>query len=135
VWLGVSRLGCFAAGCDAGRVTDAAWAMRFGPHTATFRDHAARGLVLPTDAASLAVHPAQLYEATAAFAIAFAAHRLRLAPGRTALVAAASYALARSVIELFRDDPAPALGTSLAVLLACIALFSGARLASARPAA
>jgi prolipoprotein diacylglyceryltransferase len=103
--VGVGRLGCLLAGCDAGRVTASAFSVRFPAGSAVFRDHVARGFVLATDRWSLAVHPAQLYEAGLVLTLAFLGHRLgvrRAASGLSFGVTALGYALARSFADALR---------------------------------
>jgi len=59
--LAVVRLGCLAAGCCFGTVTDLPWAIRFPLGTEAAQVHLSMGLIGPTDTASLPVHPLQLY--------------------------------------------------------------------------
>ena len=56
------RTGCFLAGCDYGLPTSLPWGVRFPHGSLAALDHARRGFV-PHGAASLPVHPTQLYEA------------------------------------------------------------------------
>jgi phosphatidylglycerol:prolipoprotein diacylglycerol transferase len=123
------RLGCFLAGCDAGSVSASPWAVRFPAGSAAFRDHVAQGLILATDRWSLAVHPAQLYEAGLALALSYVGHRLgtrRAAPGSAFGATALGYALARSFVDTLRF-PAPnaiyGLLTSLLVSVAVVTLL------------
>ena len=109
------RLGCFFAGCESGRVASLPWAVRFPRGTATFSDHAAGGLVHASDAVSLAVHPAQLYESLGALLLFFV---LRKRPSLVTFVA--GYAALRSAVELLRGEPGAALATSLGVFAAAL---------------
>jgi phosphatidylglycerol:prolipoprotein diacylglycerol transferase len=94
----IGRLGCLAAGCCYGRVTDCAWAV-------TFRDPIAQRTVgTPLD---VPVHPTQIYESLATLALFFAL--LWLAPrkrfhGQVAITYLLGYAVLRFVIEFFRGD-------------------------------
>lgn len=105
-----ARLGCFVAGCDFGKVTDAAWAMRFPAGSPAWRDHVRSGLVPPERTESLLVHPTQLFEAALGLAIAAVAIALarrpwaRAAHGRVFLVAIAMYAVGRFGVEELRGD-------------------------------
>lgn len=114
------RLGCFISGCDAGRVSLVSWAVRFPRATAAFDEHVARGLVLPSDTHSLAVHPSQLYEVVGALGLWLV---LRRRP--TIIGFAIGYASIRMLAELTREGPRAevALVTSAVIL----ALALGAR--------
>jgi prolipoprotein diacylglyceryl transferase len=102
-----ARLGCFMAGCDYGKVTSLPWAVRFPAGSPAWRDHIHGGLIPADRAASLPVHPTQLYEALLGLAIVgiaiFFARRKR-ADGHVFLVVAATYAIGRLVIESLRGD-------------------------------
>lgn len=91
---GLSRIGCFAAGCCYGLESDAAWAV-------TFSD--------PMSAAPIgvALHPVQLYEASGLFLIS--AFCFWLLPrkqfhGQVFLAYLSLYAVLRSIVELWRGD-------------------------------
>lgn len=121
------RLGCFLAGCDAGSVSAAPWAVRFPAGSAAFRDHVAQGLVLATDRWSLAVHPAQLYEAGLALALAYLGHRLgtrHAAPGMAFGATALGYALARSFVDTLRFPAPNAVYGWLSSLLVSVAVVT-----------
>jgi len=60
------RLGCFLNGCCFGRVSSVPWAIAFPRQSWVFWYHRAKGWVPPTAAASLPVHPLQLYFLSAA---------------------------------------------------------------------
>jgi prolipoprotein diacylglyceryltransferase len=59
--LAVARLGCLAAGCCFGTRCDLPWAIRFPRGTQAATVHVALGFISPGAAASLPVHPLQLY--------------------------------------------------------------------------
>jgi phosphatidylglycerol---prolipoprotein diacylglyceryl transferase len=59
--LAVVRLGCLAAGCCFGTVSDLPWAIRFPLGTQAATVHLSLGLIGPGATASLAVHPLQIY--------------------------------------------------------------------------
>ena len=128
------RIGCFLEGCDFGEVTSVGWGVRYPAGSHAFEHHVARGLVSATDAASLLVHPVQLYEVLVGLAmIAIAIGMLRrdarprasfperadaevgrrsrsATAGRVLRVTLGVYAIGRLAIEPFRGDPRPALG-------------------------
>jgi len=66
------RTGCFLAGCDYGLPTALRWGVRFPPGSLAALDHARHGFI-PRGAASLPVHPTQLYEAGLGLVAAVAA--------------------------------------------------------------
>jgi len=66
------RTGCFLSGCDYGIPTASFLGVRFPRGSLAAVDHAERGFV-PFGAASLPVHPTQLYEATLALGAALIA--------------------------------------------------------------
>jgi phosphatidylglycerol:prolipoprotein diacylglycerol transferase len=116
----IGRLGCFSAGCCWGKPTTLPWGVHF-----TARGHEITGVpVTVSDLAGparevwaeklggllapLHLHPTQLYEAAAAlaiFAVLLALRRRRRFDGQIVLAYTALYAVARFVIEFWRDDP------------------------------
>lgn len=90
------RIGCFAAGCCYGSYCERPWAVHFHSDLV---DPALRGLPL---------HPTQLYEAFALFALTgvlvYLVRKKKFAPGGVALFYVIAYAIIRSVIEIFRGD-------------------------------
>ena len=100
------RTGCFLSGCDYGMPTASRWGVRFPRGSLAALDHAHRGFV-PAGAASLPVHPTQLYEA----ALGLLAGALAAVPlargrrdGRAFATFLAIYAAGRFTIELLRGD-------------------------------
>jgi len=121
------RTGCFLAGCDYGVPTAHGWGVRFPPGSLAAVEHARRGFV-PRGAASLPVHPTELYEV----AVGLLAAVLAAVPvlrgrrdGRAFATFLATYAVGRFAIEFLRGDPdrGLALGLSTAqwVSLAIVA--------------
>jgi phosphatidylglycerol---prolipoprotein diacylglyceryl transferase len=100
-----ARLGCFSAGCDYGKITTSRFGVTFPAGSYAFRDHVASGALSPDAAASLPVHPTQLYAALSGVVLYLA---LRAMPpssdGRRFVALVVGYGVARSVIELFRGD-------------------------------
>jgi phosphatidylglycerol:prolipoprotein diacylglycerol transferase len=112
------RTGCFLAGCDYGLPTAHTWGVRFPPGSLAALEHARRGFV-PHGAASLPVHPTQLYEVAVGLLAAglsavsvFRGHR----DGRAFRAFLATYAVGRFAIEFVRGDQdrGQALGLSTA---------------------
>lgn len=102
-----ARVGCFLAGCDYGKVSSLPWAVRFPAGSPAWRDHVHAGLIPADRAASLPVHPTQLYEALLGLAlipIAILVGRHQRKDGHVFLAAAATYAIGRLIIETLRGD-------------------------------
>lgn len=95
----VGRLGCFSAGCCWGKPTNLPWAVTFtNPYSAQLV-----GVPL-----NVPLHPTQLYEAlaeAAIFGLLLLLWRRRRFPGQIFASYLMLYAVARFVIEFFRDDP------------------------------
>jgi len=93
---GIGRLGCFSAGCCWGVKTGVPWAV-------TFTNPAANALVgVPL---GVPLHPTQLYEALAEFAIfgmLYSRARKTHAPGDVISLYVLLYGAARFVVEFFR---------------------------------
>jgi len=95
--LGIGRLGCFSAGCCWGKPTSAWWGV-------TFPEAAHRFVGTPT---GVRVHPTQLYEAAAAFALCVLLlwmRKRRAFAGQLILAYMFLYGAVRFVIEFWRDD-------------------------------
>jgi phosphatidylglycerol:prolipoprotein diacylglycerol transferase len=103
--LAFARLGCFMAGCDYGKVSSLPWAVRFPAGSPAWRDHLHAGLIPADRAASLPVHPTELYEAVLGLVIvAIAVGRRPRRDGQLFVLAAATYAIGRIAIETLRGD-------------------------------
>lgn len=145
----IGRLGCFSAGCCWGKPTTAAWGVQF-----TERGHEITGV--PTIAsqlndpaqrdlwvnqiggldAPLHLHPTQLYETAATLVIFMALlwlSRRRRFEGQVMLAYAALYAVARFIIEFWRDDPRGSLlGLSTSQLIAVLVFLVAASIGALR---
>lgn len=130
------RLGCLAAGCCHGAPTSMPWGIIFPPHSFAQAEQAAQRLVAPL-ASSLPVHPTQLYEATAEFALfawlVWARPRKRY-HGQLFLLWLSVYPVVRTIIEIFRGDKERGVWVlstsqylSIGVGMAAIALFVALR--------
>lgn len=89
------RLGCLAAGCCYGRPTGGEWGLKL--YSDLVESHL-QGVYL---------HPTQLYESVAMFALFFALRRLefrRKFEGQVLFVYLIAYSILRSIIEVFRGD-------------------------------
>ncbi len=93
---GIGRIGCFSAGCCWGVVCDRPWAVTF-----TSRE-ASRLVGVPL---GIPLHPTQLYEAFAEFAIFAILYRLISKPHRPGTMIALYlmlYSTARFIVEFYR---------------------------------
>ncbi len=108
VLVAVGRLGCAFAGCEHGRPTGGSWGITYGSEHPHFDAFVRDGLVLPSAARTVALHPATLYEA--AFALAACVLALALLPRKTTrpggvfFAGTLVYAGGRIVSETFRGD-------------------------------
>ena len=102
------RLGCFAAGCCYGKPTASLVGVRFAPGSLAHLELSRAAKIQASAAATLALHPTQLYEALAELGI-FVVLTLRSARkayhGQLVVTYLVLYPAARLVIELFRGDP------------------------------
>jgi phosphatidylglycerol:prolipoprotein diacylglycerol transferase len=108
IGLGLTRIGCFLGGCDFGQVSDRPWAVRFPVGSPAFEEHRLLGLLPPGAAASLPVHPTQLYESLAGIVLLFvvwAVHRRQRVSGHALAAFAVGYGVLRYLIEIVRADP------------------------------
>ena len=122
IGLGFGRMGCLLAGCCFGTTTSARWAMTFPSHSPASESQFKAGLIGSPFESSLPVHPTQVYESLASFAIAAVLilflHGRKRYDGQVFLGFVALYALARFVIEFFRsDDRGGLLGLSTSQLI------------------
>jgi prolipoprotein diacylglyceryl transferase len=103
----ITRIGCLLFGCDYGKRTDLAWAIRFPKGSPAWRDHV-QNFQLPPDALqSFPIHPTQLYETLAGlllFAVLMLLRRVRKFSGVVFLGWVIGYGILRPIIEVFRDD-------------------------------
>lgn len=119
ILVAVARIGCFVAGCDHGTITSVPWAVRYPVGSQAFRSHLDAGLVQASDARSLPVHPAQLYESLVGVGMVLAVVALErrsrrisrpLAPGALFVAAGMTYAVGRFLVEMVRGDDRGMLG-------------------------
>lgn len=111
---GFGRIGCFLYGCCFGRPCDLPWAVRFPPDSLTFEKLVERGTVEPDAAATIPLHPTQLYSSLAAFVLAgILSWYFRRRPFDGAVLALAwiLYPINRYILETLRDDEPGRLGT------------------------
>lgn len=135
----IGRLGCFSAGCCWGKPTTAWCGVHFSDKghdvtgVPTMVDHLTNDAqrdtwvqILGNGSAALHLHPTQLYEAAAMLVIfgilMWLSYRRRFA-GQIVLMYAFLYAVARFIIEFWRDDPrGTVLGISTSQFIAVLVL-------------
>jgi phosphatidylglycerol:prolipoprotein diacylglycerol transferase len=122
VGLGFGRLGCLLAGCCFGKPWDSGLAVHFpGGSPASEGQHKA-GQLASAMSESLAVHPTQIYESAASFAIAafliLHLHGRKRYDGQIFLAFVGLYATVRFLLEFVRaDDRGGFLGLSTSQLV------------------
>lgn len=120
--LAIARLGCFFAGCDFGMPTHVPWALAYPHMTPAFATQLDAGLIAEGAAATLPVHPTQLYESALGVVLFFVVRRWRSLPLVVVL-----YAVGRFAIDFVRGDQAyGALGLTTSQLLAIAAVAAAA---------
>jgi phosphatidylglycerol:prolipoprotein diacylglycerol transferase len=100
----IGRQGCFAAGCCWGKPTDSALGVHFTDHAHEFTGVPVYG----PDGSDLYLHPTQLYESIAMFAvfgILVLIHRRKRFDGQVLIAYGIIYGIVRFAIEFVRDDP------------------------------
>jgi phosphatidylglycerol:prolipoprotein diacylglycerol transferase len=104
------RMGCFLNGCCWGHVADYPWTLSFPRGSYAYRRHIDEGLIDGSAAASLHVHPTQLYEVMGLLIICgVLAYRLSKAYSFTFAIFLEYmflYGLLRFLNEFFRGDSA-----------------------------
>jgi phosphatidylglycerol:prolipoprotein diacylglycerol transferase len=104
----MTRVGCFLAGCCFGHPTESLLGVAFPRGSYPFTAQAAAGLLSHADAASLPVHPTQLYSAAICAALLVVLLRLfrrgGLFPGALFCLALIGYGLQRLVVGIWRAD-------------------------------
>jgi phosphatidylglycerol---prolipoprotein diacylglyceryl transferase len=125
--IAIGRIGCFLNGCCYGAVSDLPWAIRFPAGSHAWVRQVDAGLISPTAAFSLPVHPTQLYASIAGFALLgllLAYSRRRRAAGETMAVLMIAYPITRWPLEMLRgDEPAIFAGMTLSQNIS-VALFA-----------
>lgn len=106
----VHRVGCFYTGCCFGKVCQLPWAIRYGPGSNAFAKQVSDGLIEPTAASTLPIHPTQLYGSLTGLAVFAVLLWLRnrrpftLLRYELFLGTALFYSVYRFLLEFLRDD-------------------------------
>jgi phosphatidylglycerol:prolipoprotein diacylglycerol transferase len=99
--LGLTRIGCFLAGCCHGQPTDLPWGIVFPAGSQASHVFPGAG------GASVPVHPTQLYESLVGFTLfplAMYIFKKRKWTGQAFLIMISCYAVARFLLEFIRGD-------------------------------
>jgi phosphatidylglycerol:prolipoprotein diacylglycerol transferase len=106
--LAFGRMGCLLAGCCFGTTTSSALALSFPPNSPASESQWKLQLLASKNMPSLPVHPTQIYESVLSLAIAafclIYVHPRKRYDGQVFVVFLVLYAVARSVLEVFRSD-------------------------------
>src|SRR5262249_26576869 len=101
--LGLTRVGCFLFGCDFGKPAEGlAWAVQFPKESPAWAQQLKQGLIAASDLHSLPVHPTQIYESLAGFALfglVMLVRRFRTFSGQMFVTFTMAYAGIRFYIE------------------------------------
>ena len=127
----ITRVGCFLNGCCFGTPSSAPWAVAFPAHGFAFEAQHSAGLIGPEAAASLPVHPAQLYMTlglVAVFAVLLRRLRQGSWDGSVFVSYLFLYGILRFLVEIVRGDSARSvygMTVSQAISLGLIAVAGG----------
>ncbi len=138
--LGFGRLGCLLAGCCFGKPTGSRLGLVFPPDSPASESEFKAGLLKSMGESSLSIHPTQIYESGACFAIAalliLYVHGRKRYDGQVFLMFVALYAAVRFGLEFLRsDDRGGLLGLSTSQLIGLLligAVLAGHRFLSGR---
>jgi len=138
--LGFGRLGCLLAGCCFGTPTGSSLGLIFPPNSPASESEFKAGLLHSMSEASLSVHPTQVYESGASFAISalliLYLHGRKRYDGQVFLAFTALYAAVRFGLEYLRsDDRGELFGLSTSQLIGVLliaAALAGHRVLSRR---
>jgi phosphatidylglycerol:prolipoprotein diacylglycerol transferase len=153
IGIGFGRLGCLLNGCCFGDACSLPWAITFPHGSVPFQVLAERGFVDPAAAATMPLHPTQIYSSLDGFILATVTalyFRTQHRPGDVLALGCILCATTRFLIEFLRNDEMGQLGTGLTIsqlyslgilaaglgLLAWLCLREGhtAKLVTAQPA-
>jgi phosphatidylglycerol:prolipoprotein diacylglycerol transferase len=128
--LAFGRMGCLLAGCCFGKPWGSSLALSFPPRSPASQSQFKADLLSSPLEPSLPIHPTQIYEAAASFAIAaflmLWLHGRKRYDGQVFLAFVALYAGARFLLEFWRaDDRGSLVGLSTSQLIG-VALIAGA---------
>jgi prolipoprotein diacylglyceryltransferase len=106
VTIGISRVGCFLAGCCFGSPADLPWSVRYYHSSVAFYSQRMKGLLDFHDEISVHIHPVQLYETIGCLFLAWIIWKTIKkwkTPGSAFIFSLILCALLRFLIEFYRD--------------------------------
>lgn len=108
--MSIVRIGCLLAGCCSGTVTALPWAIKFPAHSQPWTAQVHAGILSSTEAASLPVHPLQVYFGLLAFSLGcfcvwFDRHKAY--DGQVFLIYISVYGTGQFLLEFLRFSPLP----------------------------
>ncbi len=140
IFLGIAfgRLGCFLYGCCFGDRCELPWAVEFPVDSVPFKAQLQRGFLPDDAAASLPIHPTQLYsviDGVLLCLLTLAYYPIRARDGSVVTLALLTYPVTRFFIERLRGDEMGQFGTSLTIAqwISLAMLAGGIGLATIRP--
>jgi phosphatidylglycerol:prolipoprotein diacylglycerol transferase len=120
IFIGIAfgRLGCLMNGCCFGDACSLPWAITFPHGSVPFEALVQRGFVDPTAAATMPLHPTQIYMAIDGFILACVTalyFRVRTRPGDVLALGCILCAITRILVEFLRNDEMGQLGTRFTI--------------------
>jgi phosphatidylglycerol:prolipoprotein diacylglycerol transferase len=118
IGIGFGRLGCLMNGCCFGDACSLPWGISFPHGSVPFEALAQRGFVDPLAAATMPLHPTQIYSSIDGFLLATVTalyFRIRTRPGDVLALGCILCAITRFLIEFLRNDEMGQLGTRFTI--------------------
>lgn len=118
VGVGFGRIGCLLNGCCFGDPCSLPWAIRFPEKSVPWLELVNRGVLNPTEAWTMPLHPSQIYSSIDGFLLAtilWNVFPLRVRNGQLLAMACMLYACTRFSLEFLRNDEPGRLGTPLTI--------------------
>jgi phosphatidylglycerol:prolipoprotein diacylglycerol transferase len=128
IGVGFGRIGCLLNGCCFGDRCALPWAIYFPKGSVTWMILVERGFLSPDAAATLPLHPTQIYSSLDGFLLAGVTaiyYWYRRHPGDVLALGCLLYSITRFFIEFLRSDEMGQLGTGLTISqLYCLGIFT-----------
>jgi phosphatidylglycerol:prolipoprotein diacylglycerol transferase len=120
IFIGIAfgRMGCLMNGCCFGDACSLPWGITFPKGSVPFEVLADRGFVDPTAAATMPLHPTQIYMAIDGLILACVTalyFRVRTRPGDVLALGCILCAITRILVEFLRNDEMGQLGTRFTI--------------------
>lgn len=118
VGIGFGRIGCLLNGCCFGEPTGVPWAITFPPGSLPFKTFVFQKLLPPDAAATMPIHPTQIYSALDGFLEALILSWFfwrKRRDGEVFALACLMYATSRFLMEFLRGDSPGVFGTPLTI--------------------